>query len=740
MSAAKIHGAENPLRKIFSNDFIFRIPLYQRPYSWGEEQAGALLDDILAFVDPDPAVNLEDLTPYFLGSVVLIKAEERPDAEVVDGQQRLTTLTILLAVLRYMIQNEDYSNALTKYLYQEGNLLEGNPNRYRLTLRDRDAEFFRLYIQDPGGLARLSEIDSVSLKDSQKLIKGNAELFQERLRRVANHIRIRLAQFLVRNCLMVVVSTPDFDAAYRIFSILNDRGLDLSHTDILKSEVIGRISVDRQSSFNKLWEDAEELLGRDSFADLFAHIRMIFRKQKMRESILKEFREYVVRPIESPLKIINEVVVPYADALCVIKTSGYQSAEAPERVNEYLHWLGRIDNTDWIPPALLFFVGNQNRPKIMARFFSDLERLAAFMMMTRYGINQRLERYGRLLAEIDSNLDLFRVDSPLQLTIPEQRHFLREMNGDVYLQSVPRRTYLLLRLNSALSDGSAHYDHKVLSIEHVLPQSPAADSQWFRWFPTEEMRATWLHRLANLALLTHSKNSSASNFEFDRKKNLYFARNGISPFPLTTQVLVEPEWTIEVLQRLQMTRLESLMRLWRIDADLDEIIRGYTDPDEVETAVEPEMEMPVIRAKFHDEVVAVVERYLRCNLKKRRQSIWSTADREIAVACLVSKRYLDRRPSFWFSLQKGTQVQLAAAKTAFCAFGLGNSKKVVILPYTKMEPLFEKLGATLDAEGAIEKWHIEFEITDLGRIDLILRGGKGVVDVSQYRHGQDTAD
>jgi uncharacterized protein with ParB-like and HNH nuclease domain len=260
MPIAKIHGAEHPIRKIFSNDFNFAVPLYQRPYSWTTEQAGELFDDLISFIGSDAGVSIDDLSPYFLGSIVLIKDESQPDAEIVDGQQRLTTLTILLACLRHTISNKAYSSALTDYLYQEGNPLEGNPNRYRLTLRDRDADFFRSHIQDAGRLVALRSLNPGQLSDSQRNIQANAAIFLDNLASLAEEQRIRLAQFIVKNCLLVVVSTPDLDSAYRIFSILNDRGLDLSHSDILKSEIIGRIPADEQETYNETWEDVEEEL------------------------------------------------------------------------------------------------------------------------------------------------------------------------------------------------------------------------------------------------------------------------------------------------------------------------------------------------------------------------------------------------------------------------------------------------------------------------------------------------
>ncbi len=94
-----IHATEKALFKVFSNDFAFSIPAYQRPYAWTREQASELLTDLLSFLG-DGSESVTDANPYFLGSIVLIKSADAPEADVVDGQQRLTTLTILLANLK----------------------------------------------------------------------------------------------------------------------------------------------------------------------------------------------------------------------------------------------------------------------------------------------------------------------------------------------------------------------------------------------------------------------------------------------------------------------------------------------------------------------------------------------------------------------------------------------------------------------------------------------------------------
>jgi len=559
--AVAIHATEKALFKVFSNDFEFSIPAYQRPYAWTEEQANELLTDLLSFLG-DGSEAVTDANPYFLGSIVLIKSEDAPEADVVDGQQRLTTLTILLSVLRSLVSAENASE-ITDYIYQRGRRIEGKANRYRLKLRPRDEEFFNKYIQDEKGLDILLDLDTSQLTDSQKNIQLNAKYFLEELEKIAEQRLEKFVHYLMIRCFLVVVSTPDLDSAYRIFSILNSRGLDLSLPDLLKSEVIGALPSSQQEKYTRIWEDEEEDLGRETFKELFAHIRMICRKTKLRETALSEFRKHI-QPQKEPQKFIDGVLKPYSDALEIIKTSNYQSSKDAEVVNSLLRWLNQIDNVDWIPSAILYFSRNNQVPDRLKRFLADLERLAAGLMILRADINERIERYAKLLTAIEENLDLYTLNSPLQLTSDESDRIVKTLDGDLYL--IKRiRQYVLLRLDSALAEGEASYDYAVITVEHVLPQNPSDGSNWMKWFPIEEERSQHVHRIGNLALLSRKKNAEAQNYDFDKKKEKYFtSRTGVSPFALTSQVLQQSEWTPAVIDQRQANALQSLRKIWRL--------------------------------------------------------------------------------------------------------------------------------------------------------------------------------
>jgi hypothetical protein len=559
MAGTRIQAAEKPIGEIFNDGYRFSIPRYQRPYAWTTDQAGEMFDDLARAARCEH--QLEDSDPYFLGSVVLVKDEDDPHADVVDGQQRLTTLVTLLSVVREFVPS--FASSLDKRIFQEGDPIKGTHDQARLTLRDQDQAFLEKHILDRDGVRELNSLNPASLTDSQRNLVANARLFQDKLADLSEDDCKRLVSFIDRYTYLVVVATQGFDTAYRIFTVLNERGLDLTHSDILKAEIIGEIPHEAQDHFTTVWEHEEEDLGREGFAELFSHIRMVYAKTKARETILREFRTAVLSRYADRRAFINHVLVPLSDAFEVATHADYQADRHAEEINQLFTWLNLLDNTDWIPPAISFLSRYGGDPERVLAFLTDLDRLAASMHIRRADVTRRIERYGRVLDAIEHGHDLLAADSPLQLTDIEREETRTALDGALY--TVTRiRLYVLLRLDSALSSGGASYDHPQITVEHVLPQNPPSSSQWRTWF-TETERAEWVHRLANLVLLTRRKNSEASNREFDAKKKGYFSdHKGISPFVLTTQVLRQEEWTPDLLAQRQQELMARLVDLWRL--------------------------------------------------------------------------------------------------------------------------------------------------------------------------------
>lgn len=193
VAGSRIQATEQRIGEIFSDAYRFTIPGYQRPYAWTTEQAGEMLDDLLTAARCEH--KLENSDPYFLGSVVLVKAEGDATAEVVDGQQRLTTLMTLLSVIRGFLP-EAFAASVDRRIYQQGDPITGASDQPRLILRDKDHPFLEKQILDRQGVTRLDTVATVALTDSQRNLVANAKLFQEQLGTLSEEECRRLLTFI----------------------------------------------------------------------------------------------------------------------------------------------------------------------------------------------------------------------------------------------------------------------------------------------------------------------------------------------------------------------------------------------------------------------------------------------------------------------------------------------------------------------------------------------------------------
>lgn len=561
-----ITGKEYPLCKIFCNDFEFHIPGYQRPYAWEEDQIEELFSDLYDFFMSDPTGN------YFLGSIVLIKDEHDAKAQVIDGQQRLTTLTIMLAVIADLFPGQ--RPTLRKYIQSEGNEIEGIAAQPRLFLRDKDREFFKKYMQDIC-LNDLDKLGPASLDtEAKKHIQANCRLLRKRIG--ATFVGgdpdglMNFSKFLLQRCYLVAVYTPSQESAFRIFSVMNTRGLDLLPIDIIKSDTIGKMPEEDRDAYTEKWENMEAETGRDGFNEVVKHTRTAFIKESIKTNLLDEFQNGILPKVD-PKELIDDYLVPYTEAYVCLKGCDYKSANKADddKINETLMWLNKYaecfhNDCDWMPLAIKFLSEHPNDSAYIAWFIVKLERLASYLLVTNQGINRRFARYKKVLVEMDAKSDS--LSNPLktiELTEDEKKLFMDALNGDIYNTTPPRRKYILQRLDSFVSSGGATYNQKIVTIEHVLPQHPAVSSDWLKDWLDEQERKYWVHRVANLVLLTRSINSSASNFEFEAKKDKYFkTKSGTSPFALTTQVLSEKTWTPEVVKSRQGKLLAEFEKGW----------------------------------------------------------------------------------------------------------------------------------------------------------------------------------
>ncbi len=430
-------------------------------------------------------------------------------------------------------------------------------------------------------LDELFQLNTVALdSEAKQHIQKNCKVLREKLEDAFSDDQqlLEFCKFLLTRCFLVAVSTPNQESAFRVFSVMNSRGLDLLPTDIIKSKTIGKLPAEEQGKYTDIWEKMENFIGRDGFNEVFTHTRTIFAKEKAKRNLLEEFEEFVVKTVSSK-DLIEKYLKPYTEAYYQLKSCAYSSTKNAEEINDLLRWLNKTGNSDWMPSAIKFLAEHVNDSDYVLWFIRKLERLASYLLVTQQDVNHRMERYKWVLVEMESR-PASTLANPLvniELTEWEKTQFLAALDGEIYTMTAQRRNFIIQRLNSFVSAGPVSYGSGIFTIEHVLPQHPAADSDWMRLWPDAEERKYWLNRIANLVPLTRKHNSAAKNYDFQTKKEKYFrSKNGTSSYSLTTQVLAVNVWSPDVVRKRQAVLKKEFSDQW----DLGESQVAMTeDPD-----------------------------------------------------------------------------------------------------------------------------------------------------------------
>jgi len=545
------------------------VPGYQRPYAWTTHQAAQLLDDILLAVD-DPASDAAGNSAgsdYFLGAVVLMEAETGDRAamspspgvthEIVDGLQRLVTMTILLAVLRDIAADDDAkASAMAARCILDRDERDdcSDEGQLRLRLSGETHRFFYDFVQQPGASSAMPADDDLPTPEARLLAVREhlmASLIGESRAR-----RRQLLEYILGSCHCAVISARTLDRAHQIFAVLNDRGMPLARGDILKAQILGEVPADRRTALNHRWRDVEHALG-GSLEELFSHLRTI--EGRSRARIIDEIRMLVDRSGNAE-RFVESTLFPYAEILKCIREIPRSVLTTP--VWAPLRYLGWLSSHDWIPPLMLYWRRVKGDPDRLAAFLARLERLAYGLRVLGIGSDKRATRYRAVLEAIRVG----RIDhptSPLDLSRDEQRLIAFNLRT-LHTRSQLACKLVLLRLNDLMAGQPQHLDPAAFTVEHVLPQKPGRSSQWCEWFPRTDERAQCTQSIGNLILVSRDENEQASNLDFARKLEIYFGK-GAERQPLITRDIQRcAEWRPADVRNREEQLIGLIAAHWRL--------------------------------------------------------------------------------------------------------------------------------------------------------------------------------
>jgi hypothetical protein len=476
----------------------------------------------------------------------------------VDGLQRLTTLTILICVLRDLGSDDEPGRERLLAAIGSG---QGPDARHRLSLGGADEEdFFLEHVRAPGATRAGSQRGAGS--PSERCILEVRDHFLSELADLDAERRRQLAEFLLERCWVVQVTTTDIDRAHHMFTVLNATGKPLARNDILKAMLLGGVPQAAAVSCLAIWKEAETRLG-EHFESLFSHIWWMHGRPG------PQIITGIVRIAEErggPQAFIERVLRPAADVFDRIrKAKDGSGTDVTGPAAQYLRYLGWHGFADWIPPTMLWWLENGEDGAGFAAFLKKLDRLASGMRFLGIGGSKRQRRFGAVATAIRNRRNLDGPDSPLGFSRQELRTIQHNLR-DLHARNAPAAKHLLLRLTdvaagrpeSSLLPGD-------MTVEHILPKKVGADSLWRSWYSDPEQREACTESLGNLVLVTKAQNDKAGNLDFRRKHEIYFATPG-EPVPAINEGVRRcAEWKPEQVKAREAQLLALVRQLWGFD-------------------------------------------------------------------------------------------------------------------------------------------------------------------------------
>lgn len=584
-----MHVQNATLKALIQGEKQFRVPIWQRQYTWRKSQHQQLWNDILG----QYALLREEISPsaagHFLGSFVLSPVDPTASGVqtflVVDGQQRLTTLMLVLCALRDASAVDD-AKAVERFnkLYLVNEFQAGEPY-YRLQPTQEDRHSFCARVEgraDPGG---------------GDLISDAYRFFANRLQEPGPDgepiDRILLERVVVERMAIVEITTEHGDNAHRIFQSLNGTGVDLNQADLLRNYFFMLLPKQAETVYEQVWRPMEALVGVDNLAGL-ARVDL----QRRGQDVTKDSVYAVHQRRLDPISLDEDAVV----------------AEVRDLAHRATHYKRLIDPASEDNPELSAGLSRLARwgaqtshPILMVAF--DLRERGMIdtdgLRRTVWIIESFLVR--RQLARIPTNA-LNRLFVQLVGRLPEDAQFIDALHRELsrrrldwpsdealreavkvqpffHIGRPHQRKMILERLEQSFGHPELiDFDESNLQIEHIMPQT--LSPEWRQELSSldqdpDQVHLQLVHTLGNLTLTAF--NGTLSNNPFQRKKEIY----GDSHLELNRALENAPAWgEDEIMARAELLAAKAA-EIWLapVTGVPEDVSDGF-DWGRVEAAIE----------------------------------------------------------------------------------------------------------------------------------------------------------
>ncbi|GAA1855826.1 DUF262 domain-containing protein [Actinomadura bangladeshensis] len=534
--------------KLIEGEKQFQIPLYQRTYSWGQREWARLWADVLEHAEIIAAG--EDRPAHFIGSVVLapgtMSAGDIQRWLVVDGQQRLTTLMLACCALRDRLKDlspREAGRIHKQYLVNE---YRDGLEHFRLLPTQADREAFAACMESGANAGGSDGIGAAYRFFKQALIDYDPDGDVEALKRLETVVRSRLS--------VVEITAEHGDNVYRIFESLNNTGVKLSQTDLLRNYVFMLLPTIGERVYTKIWLPMQQELGADNL-ELLAWLDLVIRgdyrakQSEIYRAQQRRLSEIVHQGGEEALE--GEIAELYRRGrllMRVIEPAREEDAELRAALLRLHEWGGQITFPIALHMLDLLDHGKTTAAQV-ARALSFVESFLVRRMIAGIPTNN----LNRILNSAPKELEAGRpIDEAVHRYLSGERRYwpsddqLRTAvrTRPFYWSGRPNQRFFVLKRLEQSHESSEPVDFAAakLTIEHIMPQTVTQD--WLDLLSAEvtdedgpaELHAELLHTLGNLTLT--GDNSKLSNHPFQRKQEIFDA----SALHMNREIADAPRW------------------------------------------------------------------------------------------------------------------------------------------------------------------------------------------------------
>lgn len=508
-----MHADAVPLHKILNSNLQMVIPIFQRAYSWEKEQVRILWEDIMKLYKN---IDINSASTHFLGPIVRVEiSQSSVDTRkfyLIDGQQRITTLMVLLSCIRNMIKED---GSIVRKL-ESGYLLnyeEKEENRYKLIPSEGDRENFRKIIEGNNDL-------------TESMLKETFDFFSKKLKTNKEEIDLeKLRSLIINKLILVNIDVDRTENPYLIFESLNAKGTPLRQADLIRNYIFMKIQdEEKQKELYKSYWRPMEILLKDELENFFWRYSLkdgTFVKRERTYSNLKvELETNTQKNVETELKKLHEYSKYYKN---LVEPENEEDEEIRKRLIRHNRWEIRTAY-----PFLLNIYKDHSEGIISSEKFCIILDMIESFVVRRFFCKEPTNKLNTLFIGIYSKLDKSNpIESFLKLLVddwPDETRFKDGMASFPIYQSGSEKCSLILeRLEESFSHKErVNFDN--LQIEHILPkcgyEPEKLPQSWKNVLGNNytEIHKNYIDTIGNLTLTGYNQELSIK--PFDEKKKL----------------------------------------------------------------------------------------------------------------------------------------------------------------------------------------------------------------------------